>query len=116
MIEKLTPTNRKVSKLFTFNNMLSALQDTTKNHVLKCIRELDTVMLKRFLRFCKGSHLLTCEVISVEVNNRDGLSRHPVAHKCGCVLELPVTYDNYPEFRSEFKAVLESGVWVMDIA
>ncbi|KAJ8047916.1 hypothetical protein HOLleu_00033 [Holothuria leucospilota] len=115
VIEKLTPTNRKVSKLFTFNNILSAAQEGTKSHLLRFTRELDGVLLRKFLRFCTASDLMTCEEISVQFNERSGLSRHPVAHTCGCVLELPVTYDNYPEFRSEFKAVLESGVWVIDI-
>ena len=52
------------------------------------------------------------KVVYVEQND---FERRPVAHTCGCVLELATSFKDYIEFRSEFNAVLESKVWVMDI-
>ena len=41
-------------------------------------------------------------------------SRMPIAHTCGCTLELP-TYADYTEMKTEFSAVLRANVWVRDI-
>ncbi|KAK1891294.1 UDP-N-acetylmuramoyl-L-alanyl-D-glutamate--26-diaminopimelate ligase [Dissostichus eleginoides] len=44
-----------------------------------------------------------------------GLSRRPVAHTCGAVLELPCTYSSYPDFRAELDSVLSGDCFTMDI-
>ncbi|KAK5862890.1 hypothetical protein PBY51_018241 [Eleginops maclovinus] len=41
--------------------------------------------------------------------------RRPIGHTCAFVLEVSDSYDNFPDFRSEFNAVLDSNIWVMDI-
>jgi len=41
--------------------------------------------------------------------------RSPVAHTCGCVLELQDNYESMQELREEFDSIFHAGVWVMDI-
>ena len=43
-------------------------------------------------------------------------TRRPIAHTCGAVLEIPHNYDTFLQLRTEFNSVLESNIWVMDIA
>jgi len=69
----------------------------------------------KMLRFSTGANLLVKEKIFIRFVDLEEYGRRPVSHTCGCVLELPRQYDNYPEFRSEFLSILESSVWVMDI-
>ena len=43
--------------------------------------------------------------------------RRPIAHTCGCVLELPAEengYDSYLNLREEFNSILMSGYLQMD--
>jgi len=42
-------------------------------------------------------------------------SKRPIGHTCGKIMLRAASYENFPDFRSEFNAVLESDVWVMDI-
>ncbi len=41
--------------------------------------------------------------------------RNPVGKTCGCVLELPTTYESYASFNKEFTDLLESNVWSMEL-
>jgi hypothetical protein len=63
-----------------------------------------------------GADLLLAMEIIVRFVVQSEFERRPVAHTCGCVLELATTYDNVMDFRSEFNKVLESGVLTMDFA
>lgn len=46
----------------------------------------------------------------------EGISRRPIAHICGRVLDIPKAYESYTVFRSKMNAVLNSSVWLMDFA
>lgn len=83
-----------------------------KRYLQRFIRELDKEALGKFLRFSTGSDLMLKE-IRVRFSSLDGFARRIIAHTCGCVLEIPISYDNYVEFRAEFMSVLKSDVWVM---
>ena len=37
-----------------------------------------------------------------------GLGPHPIAHTCDATIELPISYANYDDFLSDFKAILNS--------
>ena len=118
--ELLTPTPKKVLKAVVASPKTPP--ETEAHTMLKrYIRECDSKTLKNFLRFCTGSDLLVCDMdnktpksIEISFNSLSGLQRRPVAHTCGRVLDIPTTYENYPEFRSEFNSVLSSEVWAMD--
>jgi hypothetical protein len=92
------------------------VQDKTVwQYLLRFIRELEAGDLKKFLRFCTGADILIVSKISVTFSDLEGFQRRPIAHTCGCVLEIPRSYESYPAFRSEFKKLLESDIWVMDL-
>ena len=60
--------------------------------------------------------MMCIKELRVSFVNLDGLAQRPVAHTCGCVLELPVTYESFPQFREEMNDVLNSWYWGIDIA
>jgi hypothetical protein len=72
--------------------------------------------LRAFLRYVTGSSICASSGITVSFNCLDGAARHPLAHTCSCLLELPTTYINYEEFSSEFDAILadKEEAWRMD--
>ena len=65
-----------------------------------------------------GASVCIVRKIKVEFNSLSGFARHPIAHTCDCVLELPMSYTNYDEFRGEFKAIFDitkkNFSWRMD--
>ena len=111
---KLIPTNRSLLTKICFPENISEKETEMKKYLQRFIRELDKEALGKFLRFCTGSNLLLKE-IAVRFTQIDGFARRFIAHTCGCILEIPDSYENYVEFRSEFTSVLKSDVWVMDI-
>ncbi|XP_070551821.1 uncharacterized protein [Ptychodera flava] len=115
MYNNLKPTARKVLKILKYPDNLSPAENEIMNHLHRFIRGLDKNTLGKFLRFCTGANLMVKQEIWVRFVDLAGLARRPVAHTCGCVLELPRSYENFPQFRSEFKSVIDSGIWVMDI-
>lgn len=113
--EALQPTAKKVLKTLYLPDTLDLSQKSMQKHLTSYLKNADTLHLGNFLRFCTGSDLFLGKTITITFNQLQGLQRRPVAHTCGCVLELSVHYDNYPDFSSEMNKVLESNVWVMDI-
>ncbi|KAL3973707.1 hypothetical protein ACER0C_024914 [Sarotherodon galilaeus] len=115
LFSELQPTSKKVCQLLKFAVDLTPQQKEVKNHLKRFIRELDNIKLQKFMRFCTGSDLIVTNSIYVEFQDMTEFTRRPVEHTCGNVLQLANSYENFPDFRSEFNAVLESNVWVMDI-
>ena len=113
--ETLQPTGRKILKSLYFPDTLNARQKDIQKHLTLYLKNADSQHLCAFLRFCTGSDLFLEKRITISFNQLQGLQRRPVAHTCGCVLELSVHYDSYPDFSSEINKVLECNVWVMDI-
>ena len=111
----LIPTPKVVNRMFKFPDPMCAEEQTVANHLRRLIRELKSETLRKFVRFRTGSDLMVSKEINVSFVNVSGLARRPIAHTCSCLLELSKTYESFPQFRSEFMAVLESNVWVMDI-
>lgn len=58
----------------------------------------------KFLQFCTGSDLVITDSIYVEFEEMTELSRRPIGHTCGKILHIAASYDNFPDFRSEFNA------------
>jgi hypothetical protein len=111
----LIPKPKIVNRILKFPESMCAEEQAVANHLRRFIRELNDGMLGKFIRFCTGSDLIVCKEIKVSFVNTSGLARRPIAHTCSCLLELSKSYESFPQFRSEFLAVLESNVWVMDI-
>ncbi|XP_034074374.1 uncharacterized protein LOC117547703 [Gymnodraco acuticeps] len=115
LLSDLQPTTKKVCKLLKFDVDLTTNQKEVANHLKRFIRELDESKLQKFLRFCTGSDLIVTDSIYVGFEKMTEFTRRPIAHTCGNILHIADSYENFPDFRSEFNAVLESNVWVMDI-
>ena len=115
LYEKLVPSNKRVVQIMQFPEVMTSQTSDTSKYLKRYIRELDSNSLGRFLRYCTGSDLLISEKITVEFTKMQGFERRPVAHTCGCLLQLADQFDNFMEFRDEFNRVLESNIWVMDI-
>lgn len=115
MYAKLLPTTKKVLGLLKFPADLTAKQREVAHHLKRYIREMDDEKLGKFLRFCTGCHLIVSDRISVKFAVMSDFTRRPIGRTCGMFLQLCENYENFPDFRAEFNAVLESNIWVMDI-
>lgn len=110
-------TNNNVLKLLktTDGGALPSQQENVMNFLKRFIREAELPTLENFLRYCTGANIITTDKITVIFNSTTGIQRAPVAHTCTNTIELPTSYDEYLDFKSEFKNILSSGIWVMDI-
>ncbi|XP_076880222.1 uncharacterized protein LOC143528391 [Brachyhypopomus gauderio] len=115
MYEEKKPTTRKLLKLLDASPSTQA-ENQSLRFLQQYIRGLDGVGLRKMLRFMTGSDVLCVEKIEILFTPLDGLSRRLVAHTCGPVLELPCTYNSYPELRAEMESILSNkNVYIMDI-
>lgn len=113
---ELKATAKKVIGMFNFPENMTPPQSVTANYLKKYVKCLDQHHLELLLRFCTGSDLLIISQITVTfIEGKSDFARNPVAHTCTCLLELPFTYENFPQFKSEFNGILNSGLWVMDM-
>ncbi|KAK0151962.1 hypothetical protein N1851_006661 [Merluccius polli] len=108
------PTCRKVLKMIEASPV-SPAEKQAHQYLQQYVRGLDEIGLRKFLRFITGSDIISVPRIAISFNNLEGLSRRPVAHTCGAVLELPCTYNSFPELRMEMEHVLGSSYLNMDI-
>lgn len=108
------PTCRKVLKLIEAHPVTPP-EKQAHQFLQQYIRGLDEMGLRKLLRFTTGSDIISVSRIEVVFTNLEGLSRRPIAHTCGAVLELPFTYNSYPELRMEMENVLSSNYLQMDI-
>ena len=111
----LTPNTKSVLDCLSFAENLNETESKVSTFFRRFIRDSSLELLHSLLRFCTGSDLVLEKKIIVTFNDLLGFERRPVAHTCGCVLELPRSYESYGAFKSEMQAVLWSDVWVMDI-
>ena len=108
------PTTRKVLALLN-TKISNPLEQITFNNLKQFIRELEGAELRRFLMFVTGADVICISSIEVEYTQLAGMERRPIAHICGCILELPTTHESYAEFRTEFANILAAGRWQNDI-
>ena len=111
---KLEPTTKKVLQLLK-DEPTSSDERAVLGYLKRFIRGLEVAKLKRFLVFTTGSDLMVCDSLNINFVRLDGLGRRPVAHTCGPCLELPTTYQSFPELREEFSSILSLSTWEMDI-
>ncbi|KAL3852078.1 hypothetical protein ACJMK2_015765 [Sinanodonta woodiana] len=72
------------------------------------IRGRNKLQLRKLLRFSTGSDVICVDKIDIQFIVCHGKGRLPSIHTCGPMLELPSTYANYPDFRSEWESMLDS--------
>ncbi|KAM4698703.1 uncharacterized protein WCC33_014236 [Rhinophrynus dorsalis] len=111
----LQPTGQKVLKLLNYPEDMTPKQKEVANHLRRYIRELDYCQLQKFLRYCTGSDLIVTDRITLYFENMTHFSRRPIGRTCSMILQISDDYDNFPDFRAEFNAVLDTNIWVMEI-
>lgn len=114
VLKEKEPTTRKVIALLRCKTS-SPAEQAILHYLKQFIRGLDSPQLATFLNFVTGADVMCIDSIHVEFTKLDGYARRPIAHICGCILELPSTYDTYAEFRTEFSNILAAGRWQNDI-
>ncbi|KAF0032061.1 hypothetical protein F2P81_016616 [Scophthalmus maximus] len=115
MYGNLKPSPKREQGLLQLPVMMTPKQREVENNLKRYLRELDEEKLGKFLRFTTGSDLMTCYRIEILFSNMSKFTRRPIGHTCGRVLEVADCYENFPDFRSEFNAVFDSNIWIMDI-
>ena len=113
--ESCKPTVKKVLSMIKAKPENNS-QRAALSYLQRYIRGLDDEKLTKFLRFCTSATMLCVESIEVTFTDLDGAARRPVAHTCGSVLELPTTYQSFPQLRQEMNAIFSSEYWDIDIA
>ena len=112
--EKLEPTTKKVVKMLKCKPANDA-ERLVLSYLKRFVKGLENNQLKRFLIFTTASDLMVCDHLNISFIKTDGLSRRPIAHTCGPCLELPISYQSFPELREEFSSILALSTWEMDI-
>ena len=92
---------RKVVKSLTFPETMNVHQKDIQKYLTTNLRNADTSV---FVPQVLGRK------INIDFTQIQGLQRKPVANMCGCVLELSVHYDSYPDFSSKMNRVLGFNV------
>ena len=72
------------------------------------VRGRNTKQLVQLLRLLTGSDVVCVDKIDVTFVVRFGKGRVPSIHTCGPTLELPSTYVNFPDFRTEWESIMDS--------
>ena len=115
IIQNQVPTAKRIKEILSFPQSMNAAQTNVAKHLKRYLGELDEKGLQLFLRFCTGADVLFGSHITVNFIETSDYQCRPQASTCGCFLNLPINYRNYPDLRSDFNAILNSSVWVMDI-
>lgn len=113
LYESAEPTHKKVLAMVHCEPTTNA-ERSVLDYFKSLIRGLDSAQLKSLLIFTIGSDVI-CVPTRVISTKLDRLERRPIVHTCGCVLEMPCTYNSHTEFRAELANVLAKGKWENDI-
>ena len=95
-------------------------EERTFSYLEQYIGNMQPDEARSFVRFVTGCSVCSGRRILITFNTLEGLARRPIAHTCSSTLELPSTYCTYPEFSTEFHALLSdtstdaNQVWSMD--
>lgn len=113
--EEIKPTPKKVVKMLNASPTNDAERNTLE-YLKRFIKSLGG-NISAFLQFTTGgSVILQGKQIEISFTQLNGLSRRPIAHTCGLLLEIPSTYQCYNELVEEFTAILhEKSAWAFNI-
>ena len=112
--QALEPTMKKVLGMLDAMPVTNA-ERAALDYFKRFVRGLEIPQLKCLLMFITGADVICVPKIQVDFTKLEGFQRRPIAHVCGCVVELPSTYDSYAEFRAEFTNILAKEKWQNDI-
>ena len=115
LYDMLTPTVTRVWAMVEEPALSTPSEDMTFDYLRRFIHSLSAECLVKFLCFVTGFSVCTSKSIAVQFNAQEGLLRRPTSNTCAMILHLPVTYESYASFCSEFQSVLHnSNMWFFD--
>ena len=110
-----SPTAKKIIRLFRADPLSDADRQSL-DHLKRFVKSLEGSALSKFLHFCTGSDIITCDYITITFNSLSGLERRPVARTCVPLIELPSTYESYLTLAEELSNILRHELaWSFDI-
>ena len=115
VILRSQPSVKKVWEMLKYECNNNAERETIE-YLKKFIRGLDYEKLCRFLKFATGADNICVSEITINFSPLDGFLRRPIAHICGCVIEMPCSYTSLPDFRCEWLVILQRDEWSNDIS
>jgi len=96
----------------------SPAEERVYGYLQSMVGSLSVKHLANLLRFATGSSVAIANSIEVTFNSTSGYSRRPFGRTFGYVLELPLQYNNYDDFYSEWIHILtntdDDWKWRMD--
>lgn len=111
----LTVSVSRVFNVLEFPLFQNPAEERVCNYLQEMVGNMNQAQLQKFLRFATGSSVLVVKMITIQFNGLSGFGRRPIAHTCDCILELPVAYENYHDFFSEWLAINDNDLcWRMD--
>ena len=109
-------TRKKVLKALAFPEMMTNIEKDISEFLKRFLKTCSQETLTMFVRFCTGSDILLGKEITVRMTPPMPIFElSPIAHTCGCVLEISKSYDSYLLLREHFQNILDSKVLRMDI-
>ncbi len=112
----LTASPSKVVDMIVEPTASNPAQERVFNYLIQYVGNMKVSEVQRFLRFVTGSAVCLSVYITVQFNSLSGFGRRPISHTCSNSLELSTDYDTYPDFATEFNAILNENeyTWIMD--
>lgn len=107
LYEKLKPDIPKVLGLLKASPSTKE-ESASFGFLQRFVRGRNMKQLVKFLRLLTGSDVVCVEKIDVTFVVRYGKGRIPSIHTCGPTLELPSTYVNFPDFRTEWESIMDN--------
>ena len=89
----MEPTTKKVLGMLDAMPVTNA-ERAALDYFKRFVRGLEIPQLKCLLMFITGADVICVPKIQVDFTKLEGFQRRPIAHVCGCVVELPSTYDS----------------------
>ncbi len=110
-----TPSAKKIIKLFQAEPSNDAERESLA-HLKRFVKSLEGHTLAKFLHFCTGSDIITCESITITFSTLSGLERRQIARTCAPLIEIPSTYESYLALAEEFLNIIRGyQSWSFDI-
>ena len=100
-----TPSAKKIIKLFQAEPSNDAERECL-GRLKRFVKSLESHALAKFLHFCTGSDVITCDSMTITFSTLSGLERRPIAHTCAPLIELPSTYESYLALAEEFQNIV----------
>ncbi|XP_078323566.1 uncharacterized protein LOC111103751 [Crassostrea virginica] len=107
MFQLKKPTAKRIINILVANPT-SAEESKALGFLQQFLRAQNDDSLQKVLRFFTGADTMCVDKIDITFVNLSGFERRVIAHTCGPVIELPSTYQTYPEFRKEMEYQLSS--------